>query len=99
MDQAPRQAFIAAAVLPGERTAVMGLVNVVKTLSQSGGPVATGAMAGRGKWGVAFLVAGGLKAGYDLAMLGMFLGFRGREEEEEEKGKQRVVGRGESVHA
>ncbi|KAL8688717.1 MAG: hypothetical protein Q9218_005440, partial [Villophora microphyllina] len=29
MDQAPRQAFLAAAVLPGERTAVMGVVNIV----------------------------------------------------------------------
>ncbi|RMZ80506.1 hypothetical protein DV737_g2961, partial [Chaetothyriales sp. CBS 132003] len=33
MDQAPRQAFLAAAVLPNERTTVMGIVNVVKTLT------------------------------------------------------------------
>ncbi|RAL62528.1 hypothetical protein DID88_005093 [Monilinia fructigena] len=42
MDQAPRIAFIAAVVHPHERTAVMGLVNVVKTFSQSLGPVITG---------------------------------------------------------
>ena len=85
MDQAPRQAFLSQVVLPGERTAVMGWVNVVKTLSQSGGPVLTGWLAGVGKFWIAFLVAGGLKAGYDLAMLKMFLGVRGREEQEEER--------------
>lgn len=81
MDQAPRQAFLAAAVLPSERTAVMGVVNVVKTLSQSGGPVATGGLAGAGKFWVAFLIAGMLKMSYDLAMLKMFLGYKSREEE------------------
>lgn len=80
MDQAPRQAFLAAVVLPNERTAVMGFVNVVKTLSQSGGPVLTGWLAGMQKFWIAFLIAGTLKAGYDLAMLKMFLGYRSREE-------------------
>ena len=82
MDQAPKQAFLAAAVLPNERTAVMGVLNVVRTLSQSGGPVATGWLAGIGKFWIAFLVAGGMKASYDLSMLKMFLGYRSREEEE-----------------
>lgn len=82
MDQAPRQAFIAAAVLPSERTAVMGVVNVVKTLSQSAGPTATGWLAGFGKFWISFLVAGGLKASYDLAMLKLFLGYKSREEEQ-----------------
>jgi len=79
MDQAPRQAFLAAAVLPNERTAVMGFVNVVKTLAQSGGPLLTGVLAGSGQMWFAFVVAGLLKATYDLAMLKMFLGFKGRE--------------------
>ena len=86
MDQAPRQAFLAAAVLPSERTAVMGVVNVVKTLSQSGGPVITGWLAGMGKFWIAFLVAGTMKVTYDLSMLRMFLGFREREEEERREG-------------
>ncbi|KAK3167603.1 hypothetical protein OEA41_010730 [Lepraria neglecta] len=89
MDQAPRQAFLAAAVLPSERTAVMGAVNVVKTLSQSGGPVATGWLAGIGKFWVAFLIAGGMKASYDLAMLKMFLGYKSREEEDEQMKQRR----------
>ena len=81
MDQAPRQAFLAAVVLPNERTAVMGIVNVVKTLSQSAGPVVTGWLAGLDKFWLAFLLAGSLKASYDLGMLRLFLGFKGREEE------------------
>lgn len=85
MDQAPRQAFLSAVVLPSERTAVMGMVNLVKTLSQSGGPMATGWLAGLGKFWLAFLIAGAMKASYDLAMLKMFLGYHSREEEEESK--------------
>ena len=85
MDQAPRQAFLSAVVLPSERTAVMGFVNVVKTLSQSGGPVATGWLAGVGKFWIAFLIAGAMKASYDLVMLKMFVGYKSREEQEESK--------------
>ena len=93
MDQAPRQAFLSAVVLPAERTAVMGFVNVVKTLSQSGAPVVTGWLAEVNKFWIAFLVAGGMKAAYDLALLKMFLGYRLREEmEEEERPLQREEG-------
>ena len=81
MDQAPRQAFLTAAVLPNERTATMGIVNMVKTLSQSVGPTVTGWLAGLGKFWIAFLVAGCMKAGYDLAMLKMFVGYKSREEQ------------------
>ena len=82
MDQAPRQAFIAAVVLPSERTAVMGVVNVVKTMSQSGGPVTTGWLAGINRFWVSFLVAGALKVSYDLTMLRLFLGHRMSGEDE-----------------
>jgi hypothetical protein len=61
MDQAPRSAFLSAAVLPEERTAVMGVVNVAKSLAQCGGPVVTGVLAGEGRFWVAFVVAGSLK--------------------------------------
>ena len=88
MDQAPRQAFLSAAVLPSERTAIMGLVNVVKTLSQSGGPVATGWLADIGKFWIAFLIAGAMKASYDLTMMKMFLGYTSREDEEEDRKKR-----------
>ncbi|KAK3685223.1 major facilitator superfamily transporter [Podospora appendiculata] len=74
MDQAPRQAFLAAAVLPEERTAVLGVVNVVKTLAQAGGIGTAGVLAGRQMWVVSLGGAGGMKAVYDLLMLWMFLG-------------------------
>lgn len=73
MDQAPRSAFLSRVVAPGERTAVMGVVNVVKTLSQSGGPSVTGWLAGEGRFWVAFVVAGAMKASYDLGLLTFFL--------------------------
>ena len=85
MDQAPRQAFLAAAVMPEERTTVMGIVNVVKTLSQSVGPVVTGALAGSGKFWIAFVIAGGVKLSYDVLTLGMFLHYRTREERDEQR--------------
>ena len=93
MDQAPRQAFLAAAVLPTERTAVMGIVNVVKTLSQSVGPVLTGWLAGMGKFWIAFVLAGAMKASYDLGMLKLFVGYRTQEERAEQERRGRPVER------
>lgn len=74
MDQAPRSAFLSMVVLPEERTAVMGIVNTLKTLSQSSGPWVTGLLAGSGRFWVAFVVAGALKASYDALLLTMFGG-------------------------
>ncbi|ETN40596.1 uncharacterized protein HMPREF1541_04873 [Cyphellophora europaea CBS 101466] len=92
MDQAPRQAFISAAVLPEERTAVMGVLNVGKTLSQSVGPSITGTLAEKKLFWVAFVVAGGLKVTYDVFMLVMFLGHR----TVEERAEQSLVGQAEA---
>jgi len=76
MDIAPKAAFLSMVVLPGERTAVMGLISVVRTFSQSGGPVITGILAQSGKFWVTFLVAGLLKAGYDLGLLAGFQSYK-----------------------
>ena len=73
MDQAPRSAFLAAVVLPDERTAVMGIVNTVKTMSQSSGPFLTGSLAESGRFWIAFVFAGALKAAYDVGLLTLFL--------------------------
>lgn len=73
MDQAPRSAFLSKVVAAEERTAVMGIVNVVKTLSQSGGPTVTGILAGSDRFWIAFVVAGSMKASYDLGLLTLFL--------------------------
>ncbi|KAF2128842.1 para-aminobenzoate synthase [Dothidotthia symphoricarpi CBS 119687] len=74
MDQAPRSAFLSIVVLPEERTAVMGVVNIVRTLAQSGGPSITGVLAGRDRFWLAFLVAGALKVAYDVMLLAFFGG-------------------------
>lgn len=80
MDTAPRSAFLAAVVLPEERTVTMGVVNVVKTLSQSLGPLVTGIFAGKDLFWAAFLAAGSLKVTYDIGMLLLFVGHKTREE-------------------
>lgn len=73
MDQAPRSAFLSKVVAADERTAVMGIVNVIKTLSQSGGPTVSGVLAGEQRFWIAFVVAGALKASYDLGLMTFFL--------------------------
>lgn len=85
MDVAPRSAFLAAVVLPHERTAVMGMVNVAKSLGQSSGPFITGVLAGKGRFWVAFVVAGVLKACYDLGMLAVFSGHKTHDDRAEER--------------
>jgi MFS family permease len=82
MDVAPRSAFLSAAILPHERTAVMGLINVVKTSSQSLGPSLTGLLADRKMFWLAFVLAGSMKATYDLGILAVFASRRPREEED-----------------
>ena len=50
----------------------MGIVNTDKTMSQSAGPLITGNLAQDKRFWVAFVVAGSLKAGYDIGMLTCF---------------------------
>lgn len=74
MDVAPRSAFLAAALPADQRTAMMGLINVVKTCSTSIGPFVTGILADHGLFWVSFTAAGCLKAAYDIGMLLTFAG-------------------------
>lgn len=94
MDQAPRSAFLSAIVLPNERTAVMGVVNTVKTTAQSGGPFLTGILAGEGRFWIAFLAAGALKASYDLGLLTIFSStkLRGNADEQRERAGRSING-------
>ncbi|KIX04958.1 uncharacterized protein Z518_05830 [Rhinocladiella mackenziei CBS 650.93] len=85
MDVAPRSAFLAAIVLPHERTAVMGTINVVKTCAQSLGPVITGVLGTNNHFWVAFIAAGSLKATYDLGLLALFAGRKSRGERMSER--------------
>ncbi|KAI1662189.1 MFS general substrate transporter [Daldinia decipiens] len=72
MDTGPRSAFLATIVLPAERTAVMGTVNVVRTTAQSLGPLLTGILVDRNLFWVSFVASGGLKILYDLGLLAFF---------------------------
>jgi hypothetical protein len=74
MDVAPRQAFLSSIVTKEERTGVMGVVNVVRTLAQSGGPGLMGKFASINMMPIGFLIAGLCKGTYDLGILVSFLG-------------------------
>jgi MFS family permease len=56
-------------VRPDERTALMGAVNVARSIACSFGPLVTGALAGGGQWAWAFYLCGGLKLTYDGLLL------------------------------
>lgn len=81
MDTAPRSAFTSMVLLPSERTSVLGLINVVKTLTQCLSPLVTGALAEKGMIGWSFVLAGACKVAYDLGILVMFAGHKPRHEE------------------
>ncbi|KAI5916988.1 major facilitator superfamily domain-containing protein [Camillea tinctor] len=72
MDSGPRSAFLATIVLPAERTAVMGTVNVVKTTASSLGPILTGYLVDHNLFWLCFVGSGSLKALYDVGLLVFF---------------------------
>ncbi len=67
MDQAPRSAFVAAAFSSNERTAVMGTINMVRTVASTGGPLITGFFHDKELWWATFLLAAALKVMYDVS--------------------------------
>jgi MFS family permease len=72
MDVPARQAYVAALVDPAERTAAAGYTNAARHLVRPVGPALATASMGMAA-GIPFLVAGGLKAAYDVAL---YLTFR-----------------------
>jgi MFS family permease len=82
MDQAPRSAFIAAVVKPEERTAVMGITSMLRTLAATAGPSVTGLLAGNDRFWIAFVAAGALRICYDLGLFAMFVNMKLHEHEE-----------------
>ncbi|KAH6629753.1 major facilitator superfamily MFS1 [Boeremia exigua] len=83
MDQAPRQAFLAAVMKPEERTAILGVINIAKTLSQAGGLGSAGMLAATKSWRLMLGSAGLMKALYDILILWTFLGVPDREDDRE----------------
>jgi len=84
MDQAPRSAFIAAVVKPEERTAIMGITSMLRTLAATAGPSVTGALADNHKFWIAFVAAGSLRIAYDLGLWAMFINLKLHQHEEKE---------------
>ncbi|KAF2664079.1 MFS general substrate transporter [Microthyrium microscopicum] len=82
MDQAPRSAFIAAAVKPHERTAVLGITSMIRTLTGTCGPTLTGIFAGNDSFWIAFVAAGILRLGYDFGLWAMFVNLKLHQHEE-----------------
>jgi sugar phosphate permease len=80
MDVAPRSAFVAAILLPSERTAVMGIINVVKTFTSGLAPGITGVMFEHNLAWIVFVMAGVLKVIYDLGLLAIFKSHESRED-------------------
>ena len=72
MDVPARQAYVAALVDPAERTAAAGYTNAARHLARPAGPALASISMGMAA-GLPFLVAGGLKAVYDVAL---YLTFR-----------------------
>ncbi|KAK9460308.1 major facilitator superfamily domain-containing protein [Lipomyces oligophaga] len=74
MDVGPRQAFLSAIVTQQERTSVMGIVNMIRTLAQAAGPSLMGKFASINKMWIGFMIAGFCKIIYDLGILWSFVG-------------------------
>src|ERR1700755_2888814 len=82
LDQAPRSAFIAAVVKPTERTAVMGITSMLRTLAATSGPTVTGILAGSDRFWIAFVVAGILRLAYDFGLWALFVNMKLYQNEE-----------------
>ena len=67
MDVPARQAYVAALVDPAERTAAAAYTNAARHIVRPAGPFLASASMGMAA-GLPFLVAGGLKVAYDLAL-------------------------------
>jgi hypothetical protein len=89
MDQAPRSAFIAAVVKPEERTAVMGITAMIRTLAAMAGPSVTGALAAGNNFWVAFVVAGVCRLCYDFGLYAMFVNMKLHQHEDDNNNKTR----------
>jgi hypothetical protein len=72
MDVPTRQSYTMALVAPDERAPAAGLTTAVRGIAQSVSPVLTGIALAHAAFGLPFLLAGGLKIVYDLALFARF---------------------------
>lgn len=82
MDVPTRQSYLMAIVNPEERSAAAGVTGIARTLGAALGPVFSGLfLSSQIIWGLPFVLAGGLKVGYDLLLYRGFRGLRPPEEQ------------------
>lgn len=81
MDVPTRQSYIMAIVKPEERTRVAGLINLPRSLTSALGPSIAGFVMQFLGQSLPFLIAGGLKSAYDIALFFMFKNVKPPEEE------------------
>lgn len=98
MDQAPRSAFIAAVVQPEERTAVLGITSMLRTLAATAGPTVTGVLAGQNRFWIAYVAAGSLRICYDLGLFAMFVNMKLHQNERKDEAGESVDDDDSSVH-
>ncbi|MEX2293444.1 MAG: MFS transporter [Acidimicrobiales bacterium] len=80
MDVPARTSYVMAIVRPEERAAAASVTNVPRSLAAALPPLAAGWMLAHSTFGWPLLLAGGLKAIYDLSLLAMFHDIRPDEE-------------------
>jgi MFS family permease len=76
MDVPTRQAYVLALVDPAERTAAASVTGTVRYLARPAGPPLAGALSASVALGAPFVVAGAIKATYDLVLWRWFAGVR-----------------------
>ena len=72
MDVPARQAFVMAVVPPDERAAAASVTNVPRSLASAATPLLAGAMLSNSTFGWPLIVAGAMKALYDVLLLVMY---------------------------
>jgi predicted MFS family arabinose efflux permease len=74
MDVPPRQAYVVAVVTPAERTAAAAYTNSARYAARPISPLLTGLLVQANLIGAPFVIAGIVKAGYDLGFWTLFRG-------------------------
>jgi MFS family permease len=81
MDVPTRQSYLMAVVEPGERSAASGIAGIARTAGAALAPVFSGVfLASSTLLGLPFLISGGLKIVYDVALYRGFKGIKPPEE-------------------
>ncbi len=86
LDVPTRQSYTMAIVEPDERSAAAGLTSVARNAAAAAAPALAGTALAVPALGLPFLVAGGLKIAYDLALLATFRDVRPPEERAAKRG-------------